>query len=51
VGPDAELASLESQLLMMDPQLAAAVQTFNAAPEALEADIAGHPIGGLPAAV
>jgi hypothetical protein len=46
-GLNAALASVESQLLALDPQLAGAVQMFNMELEALETGIAGHPIGGL----
>jgi uncharacterized protein (TIGR03118 family) len=48
---NAALASLESQLVALDPQLAAMIETFNMTLEAQETHLAGHPIGGLPTSV
>jgi hypothetical protein len=44
---NAALASVESRFLAMDPQFIGAVQMLNAALEALETDIVGHPVCGL----
>lgn len=45
---NAIVASVESQLLAMHPQLGMMVQMFNTELEMLETDLTGHSVGGLP---